>query len=1554
MKKVFLSVMLLLAASSSFAQRQTDKLDRGLVAMKVSGGVYLSWRILGEEYYDVKYNVYRDGVQINDTPLSVSNFKDTAGSATSTYTVKAVVRGQEQAASKSATTWESSYKEIKLKHEGIKSTLIPNDACCADVDGDGEIEILMKFDNASEANAGYPRDGYNGEYSIFECLKQDGTRLWWVNCGPNMGDFQNNEQNIVAYDWDGDGCAEAVMRATDGTVIHMADGTTYTVGNPSVNVRNATNGGVNWFVVTNSEYLVYLDGKTGKPYQCIKYPLPLLEEGETDYNKAWGISKYDNGHRGSKHFFGAPYLDGKKPSIFLARGIYTRHKMIALDVDPATHTLVERWRWNNNSNGPWKGQGYHNFCIADVDLDGRDEIVYGSMVIDDNGKGLSTTGLGHGDSQHCSDFNPYIHGLEIYACNEDDPGNNYRDATTSKIYHRFKSSSDDGRAICGNFTNSFPGSLGCSAKEGAISTVTNNAVPGMDATGVCTNFRIYWDGDLCSETFNYVNGKNTEGAVIKYGSWTPIYTCAGSLTNNDTKGTPCYQGDILGDWREEIIMRTADNNIRIYSTPTQTKYRNYTLWHDHQYRNSMVWQMCGYNQTPHTSYFLGQLENITIAPPPLTTSGRTEVANGGTISKSLDSKHVLVFDNDNTNISIEDGAKPYIVTFNVPTWVQGSAPSEATASSYKISYTTYTCNVTGGGLDGEARLIKQGDGVLNLPKANFKHTGETNIWAGTLNFDGTMTNSPLWLNRFAELNSNGGTFRSIKADYASVIRPGGEDSMGNITTDSLYLGFGSRIAIDLYSDGLNADKINTKYLKVEKKTGTAWTTAGPKYLAPVIELTGHKADGENTMASGKYVLGEVDKIEGDVNDIIIEGLATTKKALYVEDGKLVLEIYGLRNAAQVTWTGNVGNVWNFAGDENFTIMNNDVAEATTFVYSDDVLFNDEAAQKTVNIDEEVIPNSFTVSNTAGYVFNGNGSIGGAASFTKEGTGMVTINNSNSYTGGNHLKGGVTKVSKLSNQYSETGNLGGITKTADKFTMENGAVLQTSATVEMGSLMKMVGEDGGVINASADFVMDALISGTTLTKKGSGCLKTQKANTGLGRLVINGGSVAAQAGDPAKVVEIQNGTLWDDAQATTHEINVPSGKSGTWQLTGVYYTAYKNKLTGGGTLTIVPRNTVQRVRLQGNWSAFTGTIKHVTKNICLPLDATTGLANGTLDIADGCSVSNVCKTFKIGKLTGKGSLLHPVANFQNSSAVKGSNTWQVGNSKEIGGDFTFDGAMHDEGGSNKCNFDKIGSCKMTVSGEWTNSGTVKVSGGELFMKSGATLGSGSLTVNAGAKLSGTTKAGKPMTNSSFTINGEIHPGSYATAVTGNINFNGKNVTFGAASRIVVGLRKSAASASAPGNSYLTNIGTLKLTAGATVAPFISEANMDNLTKDENTPDIFYVWTDAKTVNITGTLNFDLPQLPSYNYWDTSDIAKGILYVKCDAEKYQEFITGINGIDADEVVNVTVTNMNGVSVMTFTCPMGSVMSTAKHSTLANGIYMLNAKTADGKTKTIKMLK
>lgn len=475
-KFLLLAVLTCSVALSAHAQRTMDKLDRGLVAVKTSSGVFCSWRIMGEEYYDVTYNIYRDGTKLNSEPLTVSNYKDGSGSTSSTYQVEAVVRGVAQAKCAGVKPWAQNYLEIVPDHGSLTSTYVPNDACCADVDGDGEMEILLKFDNSSWAGKSYPKAGFNGEYFIMEVYKLNGKKLWWIDWGPNMADFQNNEQNIVAYDWDGDGKAEAVMRASDGTVIHMADGTTQTIGDGSKNYLAPTSSG-QWFAHEGNEFLVYMNGETGKPYQVMEYPLKRLEAGETNLKTAWGD---DYGHRSTKHFFGAPYLDGRKPSIFLARGIYTRHKMIALDVDPATHQLSVRWRWScNDSSSPWYGNGYHNYAIADVDWDGRDEICFGSMVIDDNGKGLSTTGYGHGDAQHHGDFNPYAHGQEIFACLEDYPswGNNYRDATTSKVYYKFTSGRDDGRCIAGNFSNDYPGAMAFSGYDEPISCITADHIP---------------------------------------------------------------------------------------------------------------------------------------------------------------------------------------------------------------------------------------------------------------------------------------------------------------------------------------------------------------------------------------------------------------------------------------------------------------------------------------------------------------------------------------------------------------------------------------------------------------------------------------------------------------------------------------------------------------------------------------------------------------------------------------------------------------------------------------------------------------------------------------------------------------------------------------------------------------------------------------------------------------------------------------------------------------------------------------------------------------------
>ena len=213
MKKLLLLAFMAMMSVGMQAQRVIDKLDRGIVAVKTTGGIFVSWRIQSDEYYDVTYNLYRDGAVIAEN-LKTSNYTDAVGTSSSSYAVEAVKRGIKQTKSAAVKPWasNSNYLEIAPKHDqSITSVLVPNDACCADVDGDGEVEILLKYDNQSEINASFPREGNNGEYSIFECLKLDGTVLWWVNCGPNMGDFQNNEQNIVAYDWDLDGKAEAIM-----------------------------------------------------------------------------------------------------------------------------------------------------------------------------------------------------------------------------------------------------------------------------------------------------------------------------------------------------------------------------------------------------------------------------------------------------------------------------------------------------------------------------------------------------------------------------------------------------------------------------------------------------------------------------------------------------------------------------------------------------------------------------------------------------------------------------------------------------------------------------------------------------------------------------------------------------------------------------------------------------------------------------------------------------------------------------------------------------------------------------------------------------------------------------------------------------------------------------------------------------------------------------------------------------------------------------------------------------------------------------------------------
>ena len=1454
------AALLLAVVTTAMAQRTMDKLDRGLIAIKTTNGVYCSWRIFGEEYYDVKYNLYRDGAKVASN-LNVSNYTDATGTTSNTYTVKAVVRGvEETTGSKEATVWAQNYLEITPTHENLKSVYVPNDACCADVDGDGVVEILMKFDNQSEIDQSYPKNGpkINGvdtkEYSLFECLKLDGTRLWYVNCGPNMGDFQNNEQNIAAYDWDGDGKAEAIMRAADGTTIVDKFGQTHVIGDASKNYRAATGGGSNWFMHDGAEYLVYINGETGVPYQIMEYPLKRLESGETNLEAAWGDGY---GHRSTKHFFGAPYLDGRKPSIFLARGIYTRHKMIALDVNPDTHELTVRWRWScNDASSPWYGNGYHNYGIADVDWDGRDEICFGSMVIDDNGHGLSTTGYGHGDAQHHGDFNPYWHGQEFFGCLEDAPhwGNDYRDATTGKVYYKHNSGRDDGRSMAGNFTNDYPGAMAFSGYDEPISCVTADHIDGMGKGGIPDNFRIYWDGDLCEEGFNgtgSVSGGTyypAAGAIFKYNQG-KIQTLEGSLTNNYTKATPCYQGDLFGDWREEVMMRTADNKVRIYSTTIPTEWRNYTLWHDIQYRNAMVWQMNGYNQPPHVSYFLGELEDITMAPPALTMAGRTEVKNNGTIGSKHNDQQVLLAETGDMTVNVSDGTQPYIFFDNAPSWVQGTDENGTSGFNAPINYQYYTHTLTGGAFTGNMRLVKQGDGTLVLPNVTETYTGNTDVWAGTLKFDGTMQKSPVWLNRHTSLESAGTFNAGIKADYNATIYPGGKTTTGSLTTTTLALGFGSRVVFDLNNDQ-TADQLNATTLTIEKKD---WQY-GPEYNAPVFQIVPHFATGLKDLPAGKYLIATIGNVVGKLSDIKVEGLDRQKAQLVQENDKLYIEIVALRPANEVVWSGNMDTIWDLGTTKNFKLDGTE----DVFVSDDAVTFNDAATRTTIQVDNNVSPSSIVFANsTKDYTLQGEGSIIGNATMTMQGSGNVTINMTNKTTGGVTLKSGKVTPATLANaEGTEYGALGSL----DNDIYMDGGTLGISSALTSSQPITLMNGGGTIdIDQSASLTQSGAINRQLSNSKGA-LHKTGNGTLNLGTTVnipalyVDKGTVNLSESNnimstPDTIVF--NGTnvkVYDADNSYSYSTNnahfkVTEGSTGYLYLDG--RCNYYGKLYGSGTLNVVARYV--RGDLRGNWSEFEGTVVCNQNGQEFRWFNTNGLPKGTMNIPAGSTVNCESRSFTLGNLTGSGTL-----------STTGTVTIGTRNEPmQFSG--TFSGAKIIKTGTGSWTF------KSPINGTIAS---LTFNGGDVILNNTSTstllLGNNLATIEGEATVKGVgTLAALTVQNG-----GAVMPGSTtssrrygAITSTGSLNmYAGSTLTL-----IIYNNQNKNTS-----RSYLTVGGDLKLMGDLTIEA--AEGIYTPAVGDEIT-----LWTCKQFVGTPTQIN--LPALPDGMAWDTTDLLSttGILRV-----------------------------------------------------------------------------
>ena len=572
--------------------KQIELLNRGAVAIQTGGGVFVSWRLLATDAAGVAFNVYRDGSKLNSTPLTQLNYTDAGGAASAAYSVRAVVNGGEQAGFGAGATWSAPYKTVPVQRpaggttpDGVAYTYEINDGTPADLDGDGSYELIIKWQptNAKDNS----QSGYTGN-TLVDAYKLDGTRLWRIDLGRNIR-AGAHYTTMVAYDFDGDGKAELMMKTADATV----DGAGVTIGAAAADHRNSSG-----YILSGPEFLTVFNGQTGKAMKTVNY---LPARGTVS---SWGDSY---GNRVDRFLGGVANLDGARPSAIFSRGYYTRAVIAAWDWRDGA--LTSRWVFDTDVAGSAaRGQGAHWFGVADVNADGKDDIVYGAATIDSYGQLLYTTGLCHGDALHVGKFNPNLAGLQVYMVHETPScyGNTgtgmHNAATGALLWGTSGEGVDVGRGVCMDIDPAYPGEE-CWGSRGGLRSATGVQI-GTNRPGQM-NFAAWWDGDLLREAL--------DGTQIS--KWNPSTSSstvlldaagAGAASNNSTKATPVLSADLLGDWREEVVWRNSANTaLLIYSTTAPTATRLPTLMHNPQYRAQVAAQNAGYNQPPHPSFYLG-------------------------------------------------------------------------------------------------------------------------------------------------------------------------------------------------------------------------------------------------------------------------------------------------------------------------------------------------------------------------------------------------------------------------------------------------------------------------------------------------------------------------------------------------------------------------------------------------------------------------------------------------------------------------------------------------------------------------------------------------------------------------------------------------------------------------------------------------------------------------------------------------------------------------------------------------------------------------------------
>jgi len=1460
MKKLILFIAFFLAIGNLTAQRKMEKLDRGVVAVRnTTGNFFVSWRYLVTDPENVQFNLYANKSggagfsKLNSGLLSMTNFSPASGSlaaGTQLY-VTTVINGVESIPSGIFTVpgtgfavYRSAFLDVTFNPalDGLDiSKYTTKFIWPADLDGDGEYDYVVDRLSADGLNT-HKVQGY----------LRNGTLLWTIDMGPNVSICQGQDDMVIAYDMDGDGKAEVVVKSSDGT--SFANGTGV---NGSTTLDTDNDGIINYETQTVKnapQYISVIDGMTGLEKNSIEMNYP---SNYTRTNKAsfMGEGYYNlNGH------MAILYLDGKHPSVGF---IYKTREL-------SQYHFYYASAWGYNATGQWVNKynwerGYldaaeaHGIRVADVDLDGRDELLDIGYGIKYDGTVAFNAHITHGDRFRVGDIDPERPGLETFAIQQNAMLGMllYDSSTGNAITKKFLSAVGDvGRGECMDVDSTHLGYEFYSTMANIYDAKGNTIYEGSTPF---PHEGVWWDGDLDREDLSSADGNGFNADVRKYDMNTHAFGNRliefAKMTNWTVKSEygvrPAFFGDILGDWREEVILEksgvAADGVTAIYpgfvgfSTDYPTNKRIYCLMQDPAYRMQATTK--GYYQSPMTDYYLGY--NMPTPPiPPVLRAKLTWKAGTG-FDKSASN---FVLNDDKTPSGFADGDDVlFDISGDNSTPIQLNAdlaPSKLLAMNPKGK--DYILSGSGK-LTGNMELVKSQNGSFTL-NGNHTYTGKTLISEGTLVVNGSL-DSPVDLRAKGTLGGNAIVNGGITLNPGLNIEGGrlspgnglAADKLGKMTINSNVV-MNGKVNVEL--DVLPSAARKNDSLEIK---GNLAVTGINKII--IKTLTG-------TLPSGTFSLIHwTGTLTGTVDNFAIDGLSGLPMALVIENNTLKLVVNSVRSTGSVVWSGNEDGDWDYVS-ENFTLK----LASTYFVNNDSVMFNDSAKINTVNLTDNLSTSRTEfINNKNAIVLKGTGGISGAGDFVKSGRGLLDIQTvNNSFTGKVALNNTVVQVAALSDAGSK-GSLGAATADIANLTLNNSRLIIKAVSTNTNRGVSLSGSDTiNVPKTNGVATFTGLLTGTgMLVKSGPGQLNISGnvANTYSGGTIISGGTIGLSTltmntvGLGTGPITFENGgvlsmyyNIGDYNQKPTWNITIPEKHTGSIKASG--RCIISGSISGAGTLNFTAPYV--RADLVAGGANFTGKLviinggsgnMRITANTAgFPL-ANVHLSN-TVDMSayatTGASSSSTSTTVKIGSLSGV------------AGSTVGGGIWQIGTDNR---DAIFNGTFN--GGATVT---KLGTGSWTLTGASVTTSPFTISGGKVIVTNttGSATGTGNVTVANTAVLAGTGIIAGSVT---MTSGSNLTPGN---TTIGTLTI-GTNLILQTGSKTTFKVSGSA-------NDKLKVGGTLILKGT------LEMINQGTAYQSGNS---FTLFTAATA---TGMFDAILPAIPAVGLkWNTSRITEGIVSI-----------------------------------------------------------------------------